>query len=192
MDTAPMTHDAKRPGFTAHLMTFFALAIVGQNLDLITKEAAEQHVRGAGTQEFVPGLIQFEWTENKGIVFGIGPEWSKVFLVVSVLAAPLIVMIFLSVKQPRWITTVSLGLILAGTLGNMFDRLTVGAVRDFIKVHESLFSFPLFNLADSFICVGVFLMVLDILIFEPRFKKRLAAAHETNPVAPQAAQPESR
>lgn len=167
------------------MLLFFAIAIVGQNLDLVSKYVVHGIIMEQGGVEFIRGLIQFEWTTNRGIVFGIGGNLPTLFLVISVLAVPLIVLIFFSVKEPRWITTVSLGLILAGTLGNMYDRLTLGAVRDFIKVHEDLFSFPLFNLADSFICVGVFLMVVDILFFDVRARRRAAReAAQTQPEQP--------
>lgn len=173
-------------GLALQVLAFFAIAVVGQNLDLLTKQAAFDHLaeRDPVTREWepipgkrveaMPGLLQFEATTNKGIVFGLGQQWGTAFTVVSVLAVPLIVAIFWSVKTPRLITTVSLGLILAGTLGNMYDRLAEGMVRDFIKVHPDLIRFPLFNLADSFICVGVFLMIADILVFDSRDRKRRA------------------
>lgn len=175
----------KRTLSPLHLIVFFALAIVGQNADLVTKHAAFSRIRERETVEAVRGLLQFERTYNTGIVFGLGQEWGGTFLVISVLAVPLIVWIYLSVKETRWITTVSLGLILAGTLGNMYDRVTIGMVRDFIKFHPDLFEFPIFNLADSFICVGVFLMVIDILVFDRKKKEKPvepAPVHETTPV----------
>lgn len=186
--------DKPKPSL-AHLIAFFALAIVGQNADLITKKAAFDRIGEHETVEAVKGLLQFELTYNRGIVFGLGQQWGGAFLVISVLAVPLIVWIYLSVKEERWITTVSLGLILAGTLGNMYDRLTIGMVRDFIKFHPDLFQFPIFNLADSFICVGVFLMVIDILIFDRKKKEKPAdppAVHETTPVQGETAAHEGR
>jgi signal peptidase II len=165
-----------------HVVVFFALAIVGQNADLVTKEAAFTRIDSGETVEAVPGVVQFEKVLNPGIVFGLGQNYGPVFAVVSVAAVPLIVWIFLSAqKQPRWITTISLGIILAGTLGNMYDRLTLGEVRDFIKIHPSLFNFPLFNVADSCISVGVSLMVADILVFEP-LARRAGKRHPTPPV----------
>ena len=68
-------------------------------------------------------------------------------------------------------------MILAGTLGNMYDRLSEGAVRDFIKFYVVTADgtqavWPLFNLADSFICVGVFLMTVEMLFFDERAAKK--------------------
>ena len=68
-------------------------------------------------------------------------------------------------------------MILAGTVGNMVDRIAYGAVRDFIKFYGRTSTgekvFPLFNLADSFICVGVFLLSVEMMFFEE--KRRPAA-----------------
>ena len=162
------------PNILRHVLIFFALAVVCQNLDLITKREAFQRLgRWSAedgillpyeTVDAIDGILQFELTYNKGSIFGLGQEWGWVFLVFSVLAAPMIVVIFLRTEPPRRLMTISLGLILAGALGNLYDRLTIGMVRDFIKVHPDLFSYPIFNLADSFICVGVSLIVLEGLI----------------------------
>jgi signal peptidase II len=178
------------PALLRHLLAFFGLALAGQYADLVTKHRAFERIGWYETVEVVPGWLQFQLTYNTGAVFGLGEGYSGIFLAVAIGAVPLIVAIFLSVKVPRWITTVSLGLILAGTLGNMYDRLTIGKVRDFIKFPESLFrmpgsdhGFPLFNLADSFICIGVALMLVDILIVEPRLRRRALAAAAAAPVS---------
>ena len=71
-----------------------------------------------------------------------------------------------------WLLTISLGMVLAGTLGNLFDRLVYGAVRDFIKFYVVVDGqpkvWPLLNLADAYICVGVFLLVIETLCFDTR------------------------
>lgn len=178
-----------------HLLWFFGLAFVGQYADLVSKHYAFDRIGAHETVDVVEGWLQYQLVWNRGAVFGILPGHGLLFLGVAIIAVPLIVGIFLSVKTPRWICTVSLGLILAGTLGNMYDRLTYGAVRDFLKFPEELFTmpwsgqgFPVFNLADSFICIGVGLMVVDILLVEPRLRKKAAAAEAAAaPAVPPAA-----
>jgi signal peptidase II len=77
-------------------------------------------------------------------------------------------------------------MILAGTIGNMVDRLRVGAVRDFLKFYVVVDGrdrvWPLFNLADSFICVGVFLLTLEMLVADDR--KKAAPAPPPVPAPP--------
>lgn len=177
-----MTSDPPRrsPPPPTHLLVFFLLAVAAENLDLWTKHVAEQRVQGRETIEWVPGVLGFSWVMNKGIIFGLFPDHPGIFLWISVLAVPLILVLFWTLRQPRWLTTIALGLILGGTLGNLYDRVTLSAVRDFLKL---LFvQWPLFNLADAFICTGVAILAVEVLFFEPKkAAKPEAAAHEPAP-----------
>lgn len=183
-----MTSDAvprrgPRPG---HALVFFLLALVGQNLDLYTKHLAfERFPLNSPPAVFLPRVLGFQTTMNSGIIWGIGRGSGAAFLWIALAAVPLIVVLFWTLKEVRWITTVSLGLILAGTLGNLYDRLTLGAVRDFIQLEavQTLLGrpFPLFNLADSFICSGVVLLAVEILFFDARKKPAPAPASAAPP-----------
>jgi signal peptidase II len=89
------------------------------------------------------------------------------------------------------VQAISLGMILAGTIGNMVDRVSFGAVRDFIKVYYRSSEgaekvWPLFNLADSFICVGVFLLSIEMLFFEEKKTPSAAPAIASGPATPPA------
>ena len=160
-----------------HRLWFFAVALAAAALDLWTKSAAfANNVDGVGIP-VIEGFFSFGKTTNKGIVFGLFAGAGPVFLVVSVLAVPAILFIFLSVKKPRWVLTAALALILGGTLGNMYDRVVDGQVRDFIKFYyfDSAgkdHTWPLFNLADSCICIGVLLLSLEMLFFDDKKNPR--------------------
>lgn len=155
-----------------HRLWFFAVALVAAALDLWTKQAAFANNPDGIDVPVIEGLFSFGKTTNKGIVFGLFAGAGPVFLVVSVLAVPAILFIFLSVKKPKWSLTAALALILGGTLGNMYDRVVLGEVRDFIKFYHGEKVWPLFNLADSCICVGVFLLALEMLFFDEKKPKR--------------------
>ena len=114
---------------------------------------------------------------NRGVVFGKFGDRPTLWLIVSIAAVPVTTAIFLGGKRPKpWAQTISLGMILAGTIGNMVDRISFGAVRDFIKFYYRTSEgiekvWPLFNLADSFICVGVFLLSIEMMFFDEKKKK---------------------
>ncbi|MDP6959776.1 MAG: signal peptidase II, partial [Planctomycetota bacterium] len=109
----------------------------------------------------------------EGIVFGMFSDSKKIWLIVSILAVPIIVGVFASVKNPRWIYVVTMGLILAGTLGNLYDRAAYEKVRDFIKFsYDSEHVWPLFNLADSYICMGVLLLSVEMIFFDEKKKEK--------------------
>jgi signal peptidase II len=166
-----------------HAALFFAVALSGAFLDLWTKHAVFAHFEAQPWPrevEVIPGLLAYGRTHNKGVVFGIAQGIPGFWKVIAVAAVPAILAIFFSVKRLRWILTLSLGMILAGTIGNMYDRLAHGAVRDFLKFYVVSDGqqkvWPLFNLADSYICVGVFLLTVEMMFFEEKKKPSPAAA----------------
>ncbi|HSI36011.1 MAG: signal peptidase II [Phycisphaerae bacterium] len=133
--------------------------------------------------EFIPGWLQFENVKNRGAVFGIGQGKRPLFLAVSVLAIGFLTYLFAASGRQR-LYQVVLGLLLAGVLGNMYDRVTYGYVRDMIHIlpgwnwpgtwHLPFTGYPgspenpavprevfpfIFNVADVWLCVGVFFMI---------------------------------
>lgn len=171
-----------------HWTAFFVFAAAGAFFDLLSKHFAFHHVRYSEVKVF-EGDIAFSFgrTVNPGIVFGLGQEWGPLFLVISLLAVPLISWIYLRMRRPSWTTTVAMGLILAGTIGNLTDRLlsTAGffewlqmsegegpGVRDFIKFSFGESVWPLFNIADSCICVGVAVLALEMMFFDPDAREK--------------------
>lgn len=77
------------------------------------------------------------------------------------------------IKAPRKATLLSLGLalVLGGAIGNLIDRLLHGKVIDFIHVHYAdVWHYPIFNIADMGICIGVALIIIDMIFLE---KKRI-------------------
>jgi signal peptidase II len=174
-----------------HRLWFLATALAACALDLWTKGAAFASNPDGLDVAIIEGFFYMGKTTNRGIVFGIAPDAGPIFKIISVLAVPAIVFIFLSVKKPRWVLTASLALILGGTLGNMYDRLRYDEVRDFIKFYYGASNpWPLFNIADSCICVGVFLLTLEMLFFDekkakaedPAFSTERIAVGETEPM----------
>jgi signal peptidase II len=176
-----------------HAALFFAVALSGAALDLWTKHAVFAHFDAQPWPRevvVVPGFLNYGKTYNPGVVFGLAQKFPAFWKGVAVLAVPAILAIFFSVKRLRWILTLSLGMILAGTIGNMYDRLAHGAVRDFLKFYVVSDGqqkvWPLFNLADSYICVGVFLLTVEMMFFE---EKRRPAAPPVPLIPPAVAPP---
>lgn len=158
-----------------HRLAFAAIALFGMALDLWTKSLAFRHVPPGGEIVVIEGFFSYGRMTNPGIVFGLFQDAKKLFLIISILAVPAVTAIFWSMRNPRWIVTVSLALILGGTLGNMVDRVVPpNEVRDFIKFQYDGRVWPLFNLADSCICVGVALLSIEMLFFDEKKKRKPA------------------
>lgn len=152
-------------------ITFFATAIICAFLDILSKDLAFLKVKQLHHVDLIEGILRFRCTTNKGIIFGLFQEASLVFFIISIIAVPAIVIIFLSLKRYTLTLVVSLGLILGGTIGNLFDRIASHehAVRDFIDFY--LINWPVFNLADSFILIGTIVLIAELTFFEEKRKK---------------------
>ena len=160
-----------------HSLLFFAVAAAGAALDLWTKHLAFEHIQRFQEVTIIDGWFSFGRTTNPGVVFGMGGNAKIFWKFIAVAAVPVILIIFYTVRKPKWILTISLGMILAGTIGNMYDRVftELHEVRDFIKFFYRPASggekvWPLFNLADAFICVGVFLLTIEMMFFDEKKK----------------------
>lgn len=112
----------------------------------------------------IPGFFDLVLTHNLGAAFSLfadlPADWRIGFLVGVALVAMGIILSLLR-GSPGWLPASGLGMILGGAIGNLIDRVRWGWVVDFIHVHWYDHSFPIFNVADSAITVGVGLLLLD-------------------------------
>jgi signal peptidase II len=124
---------------------------------------------------FIPGWLHFHYTVNQGAVFGLGQGQRVLFIGVSLAAIVFLTYLFAASGRQRFYQVI-LGMLLAGVLGNMYDRIVFGHVRDMIYAlpgwhwpawfHHLLPMLPpevfpwIFNVADTLLCTGVFLMIV--------------------------------
>lgn len=113
----------------AHLRLWL-VAAGGVGLDLWSKHWAF-HTLGQGHEArrvVIPYVLEFQTMFNSGALFGIGPGQTTFFIVASILALGLVLWMFAQNPPRRWLLQIALGAILAGALGNMYDRVTVKLV----------------------------------------------------------------
>ncbi len=131
--------------------------------DQITKYIAVLYLKPIDTFPIVEGVIHFTYVENRGAAFGMLKDHRWIFMVVSAIVICLIFFVMFKFKNylhPLMFTGLSFAL--GGGIGNMIDRIANGFVVDFVDF--SLIDFAVFNLADTFVCIGVGLMLLDIIL----------------------------
>jgi len=103
---------------------------------------------------------------NKGVSFSMldgGGLWGRVLLIIFALCVVLFLLHWMKDETSAFVR-VALGMIIGGALGNVADRLRMGAVYDFLDFHIGAYHWPAFNVADSFICIGAFLIVLHAIL----------------------------
>lgn len=107
---------------------------------------------------------------NEGISFGLfqnGNPWPLIILALIIA----IVFSFWLAKTTKWLEVIGLSMVIGGAIGNVIDRLHFGAVADFLDFHVMGWHYPSFNLADSFITVGIVILVINSLFFEQAKKE---------------------
>ena len=137
-------------------------ALAGAALDVATKSLVFSRLLVGETVPVLPRLLSFQPTLNAGIAWGFFP--SRAWAAVSVIAVPVIAALFLRAGVTRGRDRAAGALLLAGALGNGWDRVILGQVRDFILIAP----IPNFNLADLMLNVGIAILVLGGLWHESR------------------------
>lgn len=116
-----------------------------------------------GDREIVTSFFNLSLTYNRGISFGLFNGAAGVNAMVFSLAAAAIVavLVYWLAHAASPLLAVAIGLVIGGAVGNVIDRLRLGAVVDFLDFHVGAVHWPAFNVADSAICIGVAAMLLD-------------------------------
>jgi signal peptidase II len=149
----------------------FGLAGGVAALDLWSKAAVFASLGDGQRRWIADHWLALAAVKNPGVMWGALPQASALLPWLRA-AAAVVVIVMLCSTHPRARTTlVALGLVLGGAVGNVFDGFAYGAVRDFILVDLDIRffdPFPVFNVADSAICIGVALLALGMLLEKPR------------------------
>ncbi len=131
-------------------------------LDQITKWLAVIFLQGNPSVSVIPWFIQFSYLENRGAAWGMFADNRWVFMTISTIAI-IAVCVYMFVKRPKSkLLCISLAFIVGGGIGNMIDRVLLGFVVDFLEF--TFMDFPVFNVADSFVCVGAAMLMLYMTI----------------------------
>ncbi len=140
------------------LLAGVAAAVIA--LDRWTKQWASSTLPFNQPVPVLGEVLRLTYTRNSGVAFGIGQGTGFPYYIFSILAVLVIVAMFLRRRAQGWPRRLALALILGGAFGNLVDRLKAGEVVDFIEVGFHGWHWPVFNVADSAVTVGVVLFAL--------------------------------
>jgi signal peptidase II len=149
------------------IISFFAIDIYTKRLASLQVDYIIQKTVGVHTYIYINDYLNIVKVINTGISFGMCRNLIYAQIILSLTTSIIVGFIcylLYNAKTNYKITTYSM--IIAGGLGNIYDRILFGGVFDFLDFHFKEYHWPAFNIADSIICIGVFL-----LIFEDLFKK---------------------
>ena len=155
------------------------LAALTVGLDQLSKYLAVAHLKEIDTFPLIEGIFHLTYLENRGAAFGMLANHRWVFMVIST-AAIVAVIVFMLAGYKKYYNPLlytALAFIAGGGIGNMIDRVALGYVVDFFDFR--LINFAVFNVADTFVCVGCAVVVLYIILDDIKAAKQKKADGES-------------
>lgn len=160
-----------------HMLYGIAIIVGTLLLDITTKLLSNAFLPKQTAQinepplAVIKGFFYLVEHHNYGVAWSSFENNFVIIYMVPLLAIGLFGYFFLSVHfKEKLFYSISVSLMISGTLGNYIDRLFRGYVVDFLSFHFGSYVYPTFNIADSLLVVGVILFVVDLLFFEPKRK----------------------
>lgn len=160
-----MVGGLKRKYFILFVLTAFVIV-----LDQYTKMVVVERFRYGETLSVIQGFFNLTYVRNTGAAFGLlahaNPAFRiPFFVIVPLVALVAIAFIFRKIPDTDFKLSTALSLVIGGAVGNLIDRVQLSYVVDFLDFHwKYLYHFPAFNVADMAICVGVGVLMLDLLM----------------------------
>jgi len=150
-------------------LPWYLLAITVVALDQATKLAAEAALQGRSPLA-VTGFFDLRLAYNPGAAFSFLADaggWQRWFFTTLALLVSIVLVLWLArIPRDQRLLPLSLSLVLGGAVGNLVDRIAYGHVIDFLDFHLGNWHWPAFNIADSAICAGAVLLVVQTLFFD--------------------------
>ena len=144
-------------------MEFFII-IIGIILDRITKLWGINLLKKADGISVIKGYFDFVYLENKGAAWGIMKDRTTLLSIITIIVLAAIIYYRIKTGTKSKLFRISFSLIVAGAVGNLFDRIYYRYVVDFISFHyKNVYYFPVFNVADMMVVCGTFLLALWVL-----------------------------
>ena len=166
------------------MLLWLAIIVVTVFLDQLTKYLTILYLKPIDTLPIIEDVLHLTYVENTGAAFGLMKDARWVFMVTSTVAILAILgymgyRTYAKKEKMPWLEALSLSLIVGGGIGNMIDRTVLGYVVDMIDCR--FINFAVFNVADSFVCVGAGFMILYLIkmtVEEARAEKMAKAVAE--------------
>jgi signal peptidase II len=166
----------KRRGINKEFLVQLVIAALVLITDQVTKYLVSTRLAVGETWDIAPWVayvFSITHVTNTGVAFGMFQGLGKIFIFTSAIASIVIILYSRRLPPNQWIMRVALGLALGGSVGNLIDRIRFGGtVTDFIDTNIWPFKeFPVFNIADSSVLIGVCIL-MGLLLWEERQERR--------------------
>ena len=159
---------------------YFLISVGVILLDQLTKWLVERSITLHDSIVLIPGLLKLTNAHNEGAAFGLfsdsASQWRAPALIMfSVIAMCIVSTLLWRNSHKVTMTGLALSFILGGAAGNLWDRMMHGHVVDFLDFYVGSYHWPAFNVADSAIVIGAFVLMGEILFAKPAPAEHAAA-----------------
>ena len=159
-------------------MKVFFISIIVVILDQITKLAVRYSFEYGVPHNIIGNWVRLTYIENPGMAFGIQVGGQPFFTIFAIIATVIIFIYILKARDEKMSVRFALGMILGGAIGNLIDRFLYGKVVDFVDIGFGNIRWPIFNVADSAVTIGMMILIVFVL-----FDKSSKQTDETKEVA---------
>ena len=154
---------------TRLLVVYFLISALLVGLDQWSKSLTVQNISLGETKEFIPGFLSLTHLRNTGAAWSLLEGKMIFFYVITVIVSVVIIYLLIkNYKKSIWYS-VGLSFVLAGAIGNFIDRVRLGYVVDMLQT--DFMNFPIFNVADSTLVVGVICIFIYLILDEKAAKE---------------------
>ena len=137
---------------------FYPIALLVFALDTFIKTIISSHMSPAISSPLIKGILNLTYVRNTGVAFGLFPGKRLLLILISIAVCAIVIYFYTKTKKKDLLLKAAFAIILGGSLCNLFDRIFYGYVIDYVDFRV----FPVFNLSDVAINLGVFLIILDL------------------------------
>jgi len=138
--------------------------------DQWTKHVVRQDFYPGESRPVIDGFFNLTYVRNSGAAWGMLGDYTTVLTVISIVMLIVMIIYRRSFLNDTWSHRLALGLMIGGIIGNLMDRVRQGWVTDFFDFYISRWHWPVFNIADASICVGVGIYILTGFIAQRRLE----------------------
>ena len=137
---------------------FYPVALLVFVFDTFVKSLISGHFHPADSVPLIRGILNLTYVRNTGVAFGLFPGKMLLLILISIAVCAIVIYFYSRTRKKDLLLRVAFAIILGGSLCNLFDRVFYGYVIDYVDFRV----FPVFNLSDVAINLGVFLIILDL------------------------------
>jgi signal peptidase II len=159
---------------------YYLISLLVILLDQITKWLIVSRMEYGESIQIIDNILYITSHRNRGAAWGIlqGQMWLFYFITLIVIVG--IIIYIQKAAKNKWLMGLSLGLMLGGAIGNFIDRVVRKEVVDFIHTFIFGYNFPVFNIADSALCIGVILLMIQMFKDERESKEKTYGENGTH------------